>query len=410
MTKQVTNRRSAHRFAPWGRPLAGATAVLAAAAGLSACGGPSASKQLTLSVSSGPPGTVVSVSGKAGSGCSPGANWFGFDFEHASGKGPATEMTTPVDPKGTWTASFAVPNYLGGPGKSGLGAPVTPGAYRLVAKSCKGDVVATAKFDVTSAEAPASAGNYYVGIVASPDGQGYWLVRAGGEVSAFGDAHWYGSLAASKAKAEGGVVGMARTYDAHGYWLATADGRVFGFGDARDYGSASAKEATANGPIVGIAATPKGNGYWLVSAGGHVYGFGGAHVDGMPGSHLAPFDAIGTRPAGGYIVTAADDGAVYLYPGNLLASGGPGNALGASLVGTAVTPSGNGAWQAGMDGGVVTWGDAGFYGSVPSQGESLPAPVTAIAATPDGRGYWLLGAKGHVYSFGDAKVFPASGG
>jgi hypothetical protein len=384
--------------------------LLAAALGISACGGPSASKALTLSVSSGPPGTLVKVIGKAGSGCSPGANWFGFEFERPGGRGPATQMTTPVNPNGSWAASFVVPTYLGGTGKSGFGAPVTPGPYRLVAKSCKGHVVATASFQVTSSQPPATAGNYYVGIVPTPDGQGYWLLRAGGTVSAFGDAHWYGSLSAAKAKASGGVVSMARTYDARGYWVATADGAVFGFGDARDYGSLAAKELAAGGPVVGIAATPKGNGYWLLSAGGHVYSFGGARVEGMPGSHLAPFDAIGMRPAGGYIVTAADDGAVYVYPGNLLASGGPGNALGASLVGTAVTPSGNGAWQAGADGGVVTWGDAGFYGSVPSQGESLPAPVTAIAATPDGRGYWLLGAKGHVYSFGDAKVFSPSGG
>jgi hypothetical protein len=404
----VTKQRSIFGLPPWGRVVAGTAAVLVAALGVSACGGPSASKQLTLSASSGPPGSVVSVSGKAGSGCSPGTNWFGFDFERASGQ--VTDMTTPVSPKGTWTVSFAVPTYLGSSGAHGTGAPVTPGRYRLVAKSCKGHVVATASFQVTSAEPPALAANYYVGMVSTTDGQGYWLVRADGAVSAFGDARWYGSLPEAKAKASGGVVGIARTYDAHGYWLAAADGAVFGFGDARDYGSLAAKGVTPAGPVVGIAATPKGNGYWLLSAGGHVYGFGGAHVLGMPGSHLAPFDAIGTRPAGGYVVTAADDGAVYLYPGNVLASGGPGNALGASLVGTAVTPSGNGAWQAGMDGGVVTWGDAGFYGSVPSQGESLPAPVIAIAATPDGRGYWLLGAKGHVYSFGDAKVFSASGG
>jgi len=379
------------------------------AVGLSACGGPSASKKLTLSVSSGPPGTVVSVSGKAGGGCEPGANWFGFSFERAGGKGQATQMTTPVEPKGTWSVSFAVPTYLGGPGKTGSGAPVTPGRYELVAKACKGHVVAAANFQVTSGQSPASAGDYYVAMAPTTDGQGYWLARAGGAVSAFGDAHWYGSLSPAKAKAGGGVVGIARTYDAHGYWLATATGEVYGFGDARDYGSLAAKGEAPAGPVVGIAATPNGRGYWLLSAAGRVYGFGDARVEGMPGSHLAPYDAIGMRPAGGYVVTAADDGAVYLYPGDLLASGGPGNALGASLVGTAVTPSGNGAWQAGMDGGVLTWGDAGFYGSVPSQGESLPAPVTAIAATPDGRGYWLLGAKGHVYSFGDAKVFPPSG-
>ncbi len=382
--------------------------MVVASAGLSACGGPSASKKLTLSTSSGPPGTVVTVSGKAGSGCNAGTNWFGFDFERPGGKGPLTQMTTPVQTNGSWSVSFVVPSYLGGAGKAGLGAPTTPGRYELVAKACKSHVVATATFSVTSGQLPASTARQYVGIVSTRDGQGYWLVRADGAVSAFGDAHFYGSLPAGEAAAGGRVVGMARTYDDKGYWLATANGAVYSFGDAPKYGSLLIRHTKPAGPVVGITPTPNGRGYWLLSAAGHVYGFGNARVIGMPTSHLAPFDAIVARPAGGYIVTAGDDGAVFLYPGNEFVSGGPGTAQATTLVGTAVTPSGNGAWQAGMDGGVSTWGDAGFYGSVPGQGEALPVPVTAIAATPDGRGYWLLGAKGHIYSFGDAKVFPAS--
>jgi hypothetical protein len=383
------------------RALAGALIFAGAGAGLAGCGGPSASKQLSLSASSGPPGTVVTVSGKAGSGCSPGTNWFGFDFEPGRGKGPATQLTAPVQTNGSWSVTFAVPAYLGG-----KGAPTAPGRYELVAKACKGDVVARASFQVTSGASPAVSEDQYVGIVPTPDGQGYWLLRAGGAVSAFGDAHYYGSVGAGAARSAGGIVAMARTYDAHGYWLLAADGAVFRFGDAREYGSPATLHEPLVGPATGIAATPNGKGYWVLSAGGHVYGFGDAHVEGMPGSRLAPYDAIGARPAGGYVVTAADDGGVYVYPGGALASGGPGAAVAATQVGAAVTPSGNGAWQAGMDGGVITWGDAGFLGSVPSQGEALPAPVTAIAGTPDGHGYWLLGAKGHVYSFGDAKVFP----
>ena len=58
-----------------------------------------------------------------------------------------------------------------------------------------------------------------------------------------------------------------------------------------------------------------------------------------------------------------------------------------------------------MDGGVITWGDAKFYGSVPSINGTLKAPVTAMAATPDGLGYWLVGGDGAVFSFGDAHFF-----
>jgi len=63
-----------------------------------------------------------------------------------------------------------------------------------------------------------------------------------------------------------------------------------------------------------MAVTPDGKGYWLVSASGHVYTFGNATSDGSPTSDNAPYDAIGTRNAGGYIVTGASNGALYPYP------------------------------------------------------------------------------------------------
>jgi hypothetical protein len=36
-----------------------------------------------------------------------------------------------------------------------------------------------------------------VGIAATPDHQGYWLVTSDGGLFAFGDAHFYGSMGAS---------------------------------------------------------------------------------------------------------------------------------------------------------------------------------------------------------------------
>ncbi len=60
------------------------------------------------------------------------------------------------------------------------------------------------------------------------------------------------------------VVGMAATPDGGGYWLVGADGGVFSFGDANFYGSATNTHPAA--PIVGIAATPDGGGYWLANA------------------------------------------------------------------------------------------------------------------------------------------------
>ncbi len=68
----------------------------------------------------------------------------------------------------------------------------------------------------------------------------------------------------------------------------------------------------------------------------------------------------------------------------------------------AAAPDGSGYWLVAADGGVFTFGDAGFYGSLPGQGVVAPSPVDAIAASPDGQGYWLVGRDGAVYSYGDA--------
>jgi hypothetical protein len=52
------------------------------------------------------------------------------------------------------------------------------------------------------------------------------------------------------------------------------------------------------------------------------------------------------------------------------------------------------------DGGIFTFGDAGFFGS---QGGTPPAePVVGMAATPTGGGYWVASAAGAVKNFGDA--------
>jgi 3D (Asp-Asp-Asp) domain-containing protein len=72
----------------------------------------------------------------------------------------------------------------------------------------------------------------------------------------------------------------------------------------------------------------------------------------------------------------------------------------APLVGAAATPSGRGYWLVGADGGVFSFGDAAFLGSM--GGRRLAAPVVGMAATPSGRGYWLAGADGGVFTFGDA--------
>ncbi|HLI74133.1 MAG TPA: SpoIID/LytB domain-containing protein [Acidimicrobiales bacterium] len=59
-----------------------------------------------------------------------------------------------------------------------------------------------------------------------------------------------------------------------------------------------------------------------------------------------------------------------------------------------------GYWLLGSDGGVFSFGDASFHGSM--GGTRLNAPMVGMAATPDGGGYWTVASDGGVFSFGDA--------
>jgi hypothetical protein len=131
-----------------------------------------------------------------------------------------------------------------------------------------------------------------VGMAATPDGHGYWIVDSDGGVFAYGDATFDGSMGGQPLAAD--VVGVARTADGGGYWLAAADGGVFAFGDATFGGSMAGTVLAA--PVTGVAADPFGAGYWLVGADGGVFALGGALFGGsMAGHDLAqPVFAIST--------------------------------------------------------------------------------------------------------------------
>ena len=60
------------------------------------------------------------------------------------------------------------------------------------------------------------------------------------------------------------------------------------------------------------------------------------------------------------------------------------------------------------DGGVFSFGDAHFHGSM--GGKHLNHPIVDIARTPKGDGYWLVAADGGVFGFGDAQFRGSMGG
>jgi hypothetical protein len=78
------------------------------------------------------------------------------------------------------------------------------------------------------------------------------------------------------------------------------------------------------------------------------------------------------------------------------------------IVGIAASRSRRGYWLVGSDGGVFTFGDAGFFGSL--GGVKLARPIVGIAASRTGRGYWLIASDGGVFTFGDAGFFGSLGG
>ncbi len=69
--------------------------------------------------------------------------------------------------------------------------------------------------------------------------------------------------------------------------------------------------------------------------------------------------------------------------------GSPGTVSRAPVVGLAITPSNHGYWVVAADGGVFTYGDAGFFGS--NGARVTNAPTVGIASTHTGNGYWLAG-------------------
>ena len=109
--------------------------------------------------------------------------------------------------------------------------------------------------------------------------------------------------------------------------------------------------------------------------------------------------------AAGYYVLGADGG-IYSFGDAPFLGSVPGLGLPARVqtIRLAVTKSGRGYWILGADGGIFTFGDAEFLGSVPGTGARNVKAVD-LRPTATGKGYWVLGQDGAVFSFGDAAHF-----
>jgi hypothetical protein len=202
------------------------------------------------------------------------------------------------------------------------------------------------------------------------------------------------------------VVGLAATHDAKGYWLLARDGGIFSYGNAAFYGSTGAMRL--NQPVVGIAATPTGHGYWLVASDGGIFSFGDAGFHGSTGGmHLnQPIVGMAASPSGhGYWLVASDGGIFSFGDASFHGSTG-GVAIGTTIAGIARTSTGNGYWLAAANGRVFSFGDAHSMKSV-----APASPVAGFQVAPGGTGLWLVARNGAVYTTGTAHYYGgASGG
>ena len=120
-----------------------------------------------------------------------------------------------------------------------------------------------------------------VGIAATPDGGGYYLVASDGGIFTYGDASFQGSTGALVLNKP--VVGMAVDPSTGGYWLVASDGGIFTF-NTPFYGSTGSM--VLNKPIVGMAADASTGGYWIVASDGGIFSFKRTirRLDGIGGS------------------------------------------------------------------------------------------------------------------------------
>jgi lipoprotein-anchoring transpeptidase ErfK/SrfK len=119
-------------------------------------------------------------------------------------------------------------------------------------------------------------------------------------------------------------------------------------------------------------------------------------ADGIP--FAAALSGIAARPDGdGYWLVAADGG-IFTYGDADFHGSMGGRALNQPIVGMAAHPDGDGYWLVAADGGIFTFGDADFHGS--EGGSDLDFPVVGMAASPTGDGYWLVGRGGQVHPHG----------
>ena len=158
--------------------------------------------------------------------------------------------------------------------------------------------------------------------------------------------------------------------------------------------------------IVGPAPSPLArHGYLMVTDAGGVHNFGRCANFGSPWTPGAV--AVRRHPSGDGYWVAGRDGGVFSYGDAGYFGSMGGRPLSRPVIDMAAAPDGEGYWLVGEDGGVFSFGSAGFHGSTGNL--SLVEPVVGMAAHPDGRGYWFCARDGGVFAYGSAGFHGSAG-
>ena len=235
-----------------------------------------------------------------------------------------------------------------------------------------------------------------VGVAATPDDGGYWIVTSGGYVAACGDAPYLGEQTTLNAP----IVGIAATTDGGGYYLVASDGGIFTFGDAVFQGSTGSVHL--NKPVAGMAVDPATGGYWLVATDGGIFAYDAPFL-GSTGSLTLNKPVVGmatNNNGSGYWLVAADGG-IFAYGVPFWGSTGSIH-LNKPVVGMASDATSSGYWLVASDGGIFAY-NAPFYGSTGSI--VLNAPVVGMEATATGSGYRFIATDGGIFAYGSSQFY-----
>jgi hypothetical protein len=179
-----------------------------------------------------------------------------------------------------------------------------------------------------------AVGEKAVSLSALPDGTGYWVFTNRGRAVPFGNAQFYGDMAGTPLN--GAILGSVATSTGKGYWMVGSDGGIFSFGNAKFYGSMGDK--VLNKPVMSMAPDPDGVGYWLVASDGGIFAFEALFKGSMGGTPL-------NKPVSGMV------------------------------------PGANGYMMVGEDGGIFSFGDVAFLGSLGAT--PPPSPIRAVSLWTD---------------------------